>query len=256
MRRPHGCSRHGRDRRGAAPSGLPHREGRHPAHLRLLERGRRVRARRPVPAHGLPPPPRDGRRWAAHVPLAQRPLRPGLGRHARSLGRRRPCLPGGDRRRQGHRHPRTAARSVAVPSAPTRRGIGTRHPARHRQGGPRSPRRGRAAGGHPSGRGRLRHPKPSGGVGGRVDGPHRHGQRPTAPRLGGPRVGAGARTGFRLPRYARPAAPLPLAAAGRGRPGTAAGRPVPALRRHPVGRRGRAHAGLRDRHGGPPTWPA
>ena len=68
--------------------------------------GARVRARRPLPAHGLPAAPGHRRERPGDLPLAQRPLRPELGRHARSVGRRRPRLPGRDRRRPGLGHRR------------------------------------------------------------------------------------------------------------------------------------------------------
>ena len=55
----------GRVGRRAARGGLPHRQGREPAGLRVLERRRRLRARRPVPAHGLPAAPGHRRGGAA-----------------------------------------------------------------------------------------------------------------------------------------------------------------------------------------------
>ena len=97
---------------------LPHREGGIAADLRVLERRRRLRARRPLPAHGVPAAPGHGRERAGHLPLAQRPVRPAVRRHVRPLGRRRAGLPGRDRRRHGHRRRRARARPHRVP-APT-----------------------------------------------------------------------------------------------------------------------------------------
>ena len=80
----------GRHRRGVAEEGLPGRQGRLPARLRVLGRRRGVRRGRPLPAHGFPAPPGDRRERPFDLPLAPRPFRPRLGGHPRPLRRRRP----------------------------------------------------------------------------------------------------------------------------------------------------------------------
>ena len=106
----HGRSRGDRHARRAPSPRLPDGEGGIPADLCVLERRRRLRARRPLPPHGVPAAPGHRRERAGHLPLAQRPLRPAVRRHVRSLGRRRAGLPGRDRRRHGHRRRRARTR--------------------------------------------------------------------------------------------------------------------------------------------------
>ena len=84
---------------------------------------------------------------------------------------------------------------------------------------------------------------------------HGHGQRarPTST-PDDRRAGARPRPGVRLPRHPRPAAGFPLLPARRRRcPADRLGRLVPPLRRDPVGRRRRAHPGLGRRHASAPT---
>ena len=79
-----------RHHRRAAGEGMPDRESRVAAGLRLLVRRSGLRRRRPLSPHGLPAAPGQRRERAPDLPLAPRPLRPGFGGHARPVrGRRR-----------------------------------------------------------------------------------------------------------------------------------------------------------------------
>ena len=78
-----------------------------------------------------------GRERPGDVPLAQRPLRPALGRHARPLGRRRAGLPRRDRRRQRRGGRLARARPAQPPPAAAGGGAGAGHQPGHGQGGPR-----------------------------------------------------------------------------------------------------------------------
>ena len=79
-----------------------------------LARGPRVRDRGSVPASRLPAAPGHGRGRPADLPLASRTVRPRVGLHARSLGRRRAGL---RRRARGRRRDRARPRMRAIASS-------------------------------------------------------------------------------------------------------------------------------------------
>ena len=172
----------------------------------------------PVSAHGVPAEPRDRARGPADLPLAPRPVRPGVGRNPGSVrgGRAavRDAHPGWGRLRRGG-----AGRGANGPVAPPPR-AGARGPAPARPGqGHARPawRRGRAAG-DPAGRGALRGPVPGCRVGTGAQHPDRDGERLAVAGPGRatprpvPRPGPGGRGLRRSP------APIRAGPLARGRP--------------------------------------
>ncbi len=126
-----------------AAAASPH-QGRNAAGGRVLGRRRRLRDRRPVPASRVSVASGHRRGRARHLPLAPRPLRPRIGLHARSLGRRRAWLRSRRARRRRVRAPAGPRRSGRASPGPPAQRAGRRHLARRRQVGARTPRCGRA----------------------------------------------------------------------------------------------------------------
>ena len=200
-----------RHHRRAAGEGMPDRKSRVAAGLRLLERRSGLRGRRPLSPYGLPAAPGQRRERAPDLPLAPRPLRPGLGGHARPLRGRRERPRGGIRGQRRHRRrrgpvPTLRAITCTGSKKDSSKGSPSSWPRRCLACSRRSART-KVRWRHPGGR-RFGVRNREAGWGSGLTVLTGDGERSPSARPGRPGAGAGARPRLRLPRHARAASAL------------------------------------------------